>query len=148
MVENKGFAQRLKELRKKAGFTQEGLAEATKISAMTVRRWEWGQRIPRMDEIQQLAEVLHVSESELLNGPDDVKVKVTLVYSLSEMKDGVIDMGSNGFDLFLGKNGQIGLRGAAMLTSKDAIEEILAQIRRQLEIGLETQVRRGVIPEA
>ena len=42
MTQDRGFAQRLKELRKKAGLTQEELAEATKISAMTVRRWEWG----------------------------------------------------------------------------------------------------------
>ena len=147
MAESEGFAQRLRELRKKAGLTQEGLAEATKISAMTVRRWEWGQRVPRMDEIKQLAEALHVSETELLNGPADGRVRLTLVYDWGQMKEGNIDMSGNDFELILGSHGQIGLKGAGLLTSAEAIDEFLARVKEQLTIALDAQKRRGAIPQ-
>lgn len=36
---------------------------------MTIRRWEWGERQPRIDDIKALAIALSVSENELLNDP-------------------------------------------------------------------------------
>ena len=61
------FGNRLKQLRKKAGLTQEQLADSTGFSLMTIRRWEWGKRSPRVDEIKALAKALGVSEADLLN---------------------------------------------------------------------------------
>lgn len=63
------FGNRLKRLRKKAGLTQEQLAEISGYSIMTIRRWEWGERQPRIDDIKALAIALSVSENELLNDP-------------------------------------------------------------------------------
>ena len=68
MTNNETFAERLKHLRKKAGFSQEELAHKMELSIMTIRRWEWGERQPRLEEIQKLAKALNVSEDELLNG--------------------------------------------------------------------------------
>ena len=70
MPENNLFGQRLRIFRKRAGLTQGELAELIGISEITIRRWELDQRQPRMEEIKKLAEVLHVSETELCN--DDV----------------------------------------------------------------------------
>ena len=67
MPEN--FAQRLKTLRKKAGLTQEQLANILDVSYMTIRRWEWGKGTPRLEEIKALAKALNVSENDLLNDP-------------------------------------------------------------------------------
>ena len=61
------FGKRLKALRKKTGLTQEELAYRLNLSYMTVRRWEADKIFPRMDEIKSIAQVLHVSESDLLN---------------------------------------------------------------------------------
>ena len=61
------FGKRLKELRKKSGLTQEQLADSTGFSLMTIRRWEWGERSPRVDDIKALAKALGVSEADLLN---------------------------------------------------------------------------------
>ena len=69
MAGEDGFAQRLRKLRESEGLSQEKLAELAKVSAMTVRRWEWGLRVPRFEEIRRLAETLHITETELLNGP-------------------------------------------------------------------------------
>ena len=54
-------------------------------------------------------------------------------------------MEDNGFELILGSNGKIGLQGAGMITSREAIEEFLGKVREQLEIALDAQVRRGAV---
>ncbi len=63
------FGERLKALRKKAGLTQEELAHNTGYSIMTIRRWEWGENSPRIEEIKALAKALGVTEADLLNDP-------------------------------------------------------------------------------
>ena len=63
------FGSRLKALRKKAGLTQEELAHSSGYSIMTIRRWEWGERSPRVEEIKALAAALGVPEADLLNDP-------------------------------------------------------------------------------
>lgn len=63
------FGKTLRALRKKSGLTQEELAYRVDVSLMTIRRWEWGESIPNMQNIKWLAEVLHVSEQQLLS-PD------------------------------------------------------------------------------
>ena len=65
-MEDKNFAQRLKELRRKARLTQEELANLVKVSPITERRWEWGERTPRMEEIKKLDKNYPV-----LGRPDD-----------------------------------------------------------------------------
>ncbi len=65
------FGKRLKELRKKSGLTQEQLADCTGYSLMTIRRWEWGERTPRLEEIKALAKALGVSEADLLHDPPE-----------------------------------------------------------------------------
>ena len=147
MVQGKKFAQWLRELRKKAGLTQEKLAEAVNVSLLTVFRWENEERQPRLEELQMLAKALNVSISELLNGPDDGRVRLTLVYDWGQMKEGNIDMTGNDFELILGSHGQIGLKGAGLLTSAEAIDEFLARVKEQLTIALDAQKRRGAIPQ-
>ena len=147
MVQGKKFAQWLRELRKKAGLTQEKLAEAVNVSLLTVFRWENEERQPRLEELQMLAKALNVSISELLNGPDDGRVRLTLVYDWGQMKEGNIDMTGNDFELILGSQGQIGLKGAGLLTSAEAIDEFLARVKEQLTIALDAQKRRGAIPQ-
>lgn len=114
---------------------------------MTVRRWEWGQRVPRLEEIKHLAEALGVTVEELLNGPRNDKVKVVLSWDWQKYEEGGIDMTGNEFDVFLGKGGEIGLKGSGLLTSREAVEEFLANIRLQVESAFEAQLKRGAISE-
>ncbi len=65
------FGERLRALRKKASLTQEQLADNTGFSLMTIRRWEWGERSPRVEEVKALAKALGVSEADLLNDPPE-----------------------------------------------------------------------------
>ena len=65
------MAERIKELRRKNKLNQEELADKVNISPMTVRRWEWGQRTPRTDELQRLASALNTTSAYLLGETDD-----------------------------------------------------------------------------
>ena len=135
----------IKQLRKSRGITQEELSERIGVHENTIRLWEKGLREPRSSDILKLCEVLGCTESELLNGPSDGKVKITLVYDWDKMKEGSIDMNGNEFELILGSNGQIGLKGAGLITSAEAIEEFLSRVREQLTIALDAQIKRGVV---
>jgi transcriptional regulator with XRE-family HTH domain len=55
------FAQRLRELRDRAGLTQEALAEASGIPVWTVRNYEQGRREPNWKGFLQLVVTLGVS---------------------------------------------------------------------------------------
>ena len=55
------FKDLLKELREKAGLTQEGLAERAGLPIGTVRNHEQGQRLPSFPHAAKLARALGVS---------------------------------------------------------------------------------------
>ena len=145
---NNEFSRRLQELRKREGFSQAKLAELVGVSFMTVRRWECGEVIPRLNEIKRLSEILHQTIDELLNGSESNKIKITLVYDWDKMREGSIDMNMNDFELILGSQGQIGLKGSGKFTSKEDINEFLSRVKEQLEIAFSAQLQRGAIQEA
>ena len=63
---SESFGQRLRRLRKNKGLTQEELAFKVEVSVMTIRRWEWGNSTPQIEEVRKLAEALGVPQAELL----------------------------------------------------------------------------------
>ena len=63
------FGNRLKRLRKKAGLTQEQLAEAVGVNPITISWWENNKFLPKTQSIKALAKAFDVSEAELLNDP-------------------------------------------------------------------------------
>lgn len=92
--------------------------------------------------------MLGVTVEELLNGPSSGQMKITLSYDWSKYQEGGnIDMDENGFELFLGSKGQVGLKGAMPLVNRDSIEEFVSRVREQLEIAFEAQIKRGAIVE-
>lgn len=58
---------RLKELRKQKGLTQQGLADEISVSKITVLRWENEERQIKPEKAQQLADYFGVSVGYLLN---------------------------------------------------------------------------------
>lgn len=57
---------RLKELRKVMGLTQEELADEIGVSKITILRWENGERVPKSDKAQALADFFGASVGYLL----------------------------------------------------------------------------------
>ena len=86
------FGQRLKAIRQSKGVTQEKLADLLDISVMTIRRWEWGARTPRVEEVKRIAEALHVSEQELLSDSPMASGWVLIVKIAHDFSEEVIDM--------------------------------------------------------
>ena len=80
------FADRLRDFRKKAGLSQSELAYLVGVHEATIRRWELQQRQPHSDEIKKLAEALHVSENDLLNGapPETWVLQIKVANSYKE----------------------------------------------------------------
>ena len=134
--------------RQRKGLTQTQLSDKSGIDSNMISRYERNTATPTLDTVKRLALGLDITVDELLNGPSEDKVKITLVYDWSHMKEGNIDMNGNDFELILGSQGQIGLKGAGMLTSHEAIDDFLARVKEQLEIALDAQVRRGAIQGA
>ena len=60
------FADKLIDLRKKSGWSQEELAEKLNVSRQAVSKWEGAQSIPDMNRIIQLSELFGVSTDYLL----------------------------------------------------------------------------------
>lgn len=64
---NSLFADTLKKLRTKKGFTQNQLAEMMFVNKTTISKWESGSRLPSADMIIRLARVLKVDVGMLLS---------------------------------------------------------------------------------
>ena len=77
------FGERLKKLRKKAGLTQEELAEKAGVSNITISQWENGIYAPTMTRIKALAQALNVPESDLLNDPPPVSGEWVITLKVS-----------------------------------------------------------------
>jgi putative transcriptional regulator len=60
------FAENLKDIREKAGFTQASFAKTLGLPLRTIQNWEQGHREPRLDMLATLATVLGVTADELL----------------------------------------------------------------------------------
>ena len=64
------FCEKLQELRKQKGLTQEELAEALFVSRTAVSKWESGRGYPNIDSLKQIASVFSVTVDELLSGDE------------------------------------------------------------------------------
>ena len=65
------FGTRLKEIRKKKGYTQVNLAEALGVSKGTVAMWETEKRTPGFDTLCEISSMLDVRTDYLLGQSDD-----------------------------------------------------------------------------
>ncbi len=63
--------------RKSKGLTQAQFAELLNMSEMTIRRWESGERSPRMEELQKISSVLDVPINDLLDNSPTEPAKQT-----------------------------------------------------------------------
>ena len=90
------FGARLKALRKKAGLTQEKLADLIGVHETTIRRWENNGDSPRAEDISSIAKALGVSEADLLQdspgNSGDWTIRINVADKFSQE---VIDLNGN-----------------------------------------------------
>ena len=69
------FTERIKECRKKAGLTQEQVAEALEIGYSTYRHYEYGNRMPLVTDAAKMAKLFGVSLDYLAGLSEEPKMK-------------------------------------------------------------------------
>ena len=63
------FSEKLMELRKQKGWSQEELGNRLNVTRQTVSKWELGQTTPEMEKLVELSQLFDISLDELLNNP-------------------------------------------------------------------------------
>ena len=61
------FNEKLQELRKQKGMTQEELAEKLYVSRTAVSKWESGRGYPNLESLKAISQFFHVSLDDLLS---------------------------------------------------------------------------------
>ncbi len=62
------FGDRLYQLRRKQGLSQEKLADLLQVTRQSVSKWESGQAMPELSKLIQLADLFQVTLDELVRG--------------------------------------------------------------------------------
>ena len=70
------FGNKLYELRKEKGLSQEELASHLEVTRQTVSKWELGDSTPDLDKLVLLAELFEISLDELVLGKVPVTTKL------------------------------------------------------------------------
>lgn len=64
------FHEKLQELRKRKGLTQEELAESLYVSRTAISKWESGRGYPNIDSLKAIAKFFSVTVDDLLSGDE------------------------------------------------------------------------------
>lgn len=67
------FNNKLYELRKQKGFSQEELASRLNVSRQTVSKWEVGESAPDMEKLVAISDLFGISLDELVKGEEPEK---------------------------------------------------------------------------
>lgn len=67
------FNERLLDLRKKKGWSQEELGYKLDVSRQTISKWESGQTTPELEKLRNLAKIFEISVDELISEEDVIK---------------------------------------------------------------------------
>lgn len=90
------FHEKLQELRKSRGLTQEELAEALFVSRTAISKWESGRGYPSIDSLKEIARFFSVTIDELLSGEKLLSIaekeNQSNMQNLCRMLAGAIDL--------------------------------------------------------
>ena len=73
------FNEKLIELRKKQGLSQEELGYKLNVTRQTVSKWELGQTTPEMDKLIEIGKTFNVSVDELVNETETTSIQDTVI---------------------------------------------------------------------
>ncbi|MBE6765075.1 MAG: helix-turn-helix transcriptional regulator [Ruminococcaceae bacterium] len=90
------FNEKLQELRKNRGLTQEELAEALYVSRTAVSKWESGRGYPSIDSLKEISSYFSVTIDDLLSGEKLISIaqkeNKTNIRSLCSLLFGTVDL--------------------------------------------------------
>lgn len=85
------FGNNLFHARKKAGLSQETVAEKLWVSRQTISKWETAETVPDIYEAKKLAKLYNLSLDELIEFNIDVKEIEEVIKNTNEEKEAKID---------------------------------------------------------
>lgn len=112
----------IKQERKKAGLTQQELADKLGIKFVGISQWENGLRNPKLETINRIAEALNIPISALIVNYDEVKYKNTH-FILQKESDIISQLASIAIDNYNNS------RPSAFIPTKSEIETLKAIIK-------------------
>ncbi len=69
------FNEKLIQLRKEKGLSQEELGEKLNVARQTISKWELGETTPEMDKLVQISEIFDISLDNLIKDKQEVKTE-------------------------------------------------------------------------
>ena len=79
------FNNKLYELRKQKGFSQEELANRLNVSRQTISKWEVGESTPDMEKLIAISDLFEISLDELVKGEKPERIDTTEQIMRSEL---------------------------------------------------------------
>lgn len=90
------FNEKLQELRKSRGLTQEVLAEALFVSRTAVSKWESGRGYPSIDSLKEISKYFSVTIDELLTGEKLISIaereNKSNIQRICDLLTGLVDL--------------------------------------------------------
>ena len=90
------FHEKLQELRKSRGLTQEELAEALYVSRTAISKWESGRGYPSIDSLKEISKYFSVTIDDLLSGEALISIaereNKTNIQNLFDLLFGMVDL--------------------------------------------------------
>lgn len=90
------FNEKLQELRKKRGLTQEELAESLYVSRTAISKWESGRGYPNIESLKDISEFFSVSIDDLLSGEKLISIaeneNKSNIQNICDLLFGIIDV--------------------------------------------------------
>ena len=90
------FHEKLQELRKSRGLTQEELAEALYVSRTAISKWESGRGCPSIDSLKEISKYFSISIDDLLSGEKLLfiaeKENKSNIRSMCNLLFGIVDL--------------------------------------------------------
>lgn len=99
------IANRLQQLRKEKGYSQEELAEKLGISRQAVSKWERAESSPDTDNLIVLAKLYNISLDELLNSNESIDEIKQRTKDINEIKEGITLTDDDGSSVIINNDG-------------------------------------------
>lgn len=129
------FSEKLKDIRKKEGLSQEQLAEKIGVSRQAITKWETGKGLPDVENMVIIAEIFKTTLDELLRDSAAVEEQKTSVYTSETVYD--IDCEKH-FDVNIGTASSIILSSGTdeklhIMLSSETIEDLDKMFKVKLD---------------